>query len=102
MYPSPDSEKFSFKVTIPTSSKFRNLFKKGNMEGISRRTFGKTLAGGTVGGLLTTAFAPAISAAGGVFKRRNWVSPWWAWAVIAHINWHRPSRRRSTVIWPVQ
>lgn len=28
MYPSPDSEKFSFKVAIPTSSEFRNLFKK--------------------------------------------------------------------------
>ncbi|MGB5316655.1 MAG: Gfo/Idh/MocA family oxidoreductase [Robiginitalea sp.] len=32
------------------------------MTGISRRVFGKTLAGGAVGGILTTAFAPAISA----------------------------------------
>ena len=70
MYPSPDAEKFSFQVAIPTSAKFRNLFKKESMKGISRRTFGKTLAGGTVGGLLTTAFAPALSGAGrGIQKK---------------------------------
>lgn len=34
------------------------------MKGISRRTFGKTLAGGAVGGILTTAFAPAMAGSG--------------------------------------
>ena len=41
------------------------------MRGISRRTFGKTLAGGTVGGLLTTAFAPGMSGAGSSIQKKK-------------------------------
>jgi len=41
------------------------------MKGISRRTFGKTLAGGTVGGLLTTAFVPALSGAGRSIQKKK-------------------------------